>query len=128
MARLLDPQGQHIAQVLARDHCIDRDQVYLKDMRLILGRSPADIILVDNSILSFSQQFDNAIYAPSFTGCRTDRELETLEAFLLKIALVEDVRPFVRQFAGLVNLHEQFLKQQILRFDVIPRLSSIDGE
>jgi TFIIF-interacting CTD phosphatase-like protein len=110
MVGLLDPKREHIAGVLSRQHCIDREQVYLKDIRLINGRNPADIVLVDNCIVCFSRQLDNAIYVPSFVGSSKDHELQTVLTFLQQIADMSDLRPYVRQFAGLVLLHALYLQ------------------
>ena len=69
-------------------------------------------MIVDNNIVTFGGQFDNAIYAPSFIGAASDNELPTLLNFLLLIAHVDDVRPYVKQFSGLLNLYQLFLAMQ----------------
>ena len=66
------------------------------------------MIIVDNTIASFSAQLDNGIYVPSFYGDNTDSEFEKIARFLLDIKDVTDVRPYVRRFAGIVRLYQLY--------------------
>jgi len=51
----IDPERQIIKHRLYRQHCINPvSGVYVKDSRIIADRNIKDIILVDNSIISFA--------------------------------------------------------------------------
>ena len=41
--------------------------IYVKDLRVISDRHPRDIILVDNSIVSFAFNLDNGVPIAAFT-------------------------------------------------------------
>lgn len=51
----IDPNRQIIKHRLYRQHCVNPCHgVYVKDLRIIADRDIKDIILVDNSIISFA--------------------------------------------------------------------------
>lgn len=49
----LDPTGKLIHHRLYRDSCILIDGVYVKDLRVLIGRRLKDIVIVDNAAYSF---------------------------------------------------------------------------
>lgn len=54
---------------LYRQHCIQPTRgIYIKDLRVIADRDMKDLILVDNSIVSFAFQLSNGIPIAAFTG------------------------------------------------------------
>ena len=64
----LDEERLIIKYRLYRHHCIKAaDGIYVKDLRIISDRNPRDIILVDNSIVSFAFNLDNGIPISAFT-------------------------------------------------------------
>lgn len=64
----LDEERQIIKHRLYRQHCIKAAEgVYVKDLRIIGDRNPSDIILVDNSIVSFAFNLDNGVPISAFT-------------------------------------------------------------
>lgn len=76
----IDPDRKYFAHRLYRQHCMERSatkpgssdtsvgssKLYIKDLRIISDRALNDIILVDNSILSFGFQLDNGVPICSF--------------------------------------------------------------
>lgn len=51
----LDPEKKYFKARLYREHCVKaEDNVYVKDLRIIRDRELEDIVIVDNSILSFA--------------------------------------------------------------------------
>lgn len=57
----LDPEGTLIHHRLYREHCVKlHNKVYVKDLR-ILGRDLSQVLLVDNSPLSYLYQLDNGV-------------------------------------------------------------------
>ena len=64
----LDEERQIIKHRLYRQHCVKvADGVYVKDLRIIKDRLLQDIILVDNSIVSFAFNLDNGVPISAFT-------------------------------------------------------------
>ena len=80
----------------------------MKDLRIINNRALDSIIIIDNMVSSFAAQLGNGIYIPPYIDQEQDNELKTISNFLIKIADVEDVRPFVSKFSGIPRLYNLF--------------------
>eukprot|EP00826_Nyctotherus_ovalis_P066965 TRINITY_DN9960_c0_g3_i2.p1 TRINITY_DN9960_c0_g3~~TRINITY_DN9960_c0_g3_i2.p1 ORF type:complete len:238 (-),score=70.05 TRINITY_DN9960_c0_g3_i2:79-792(-) len=87
----LDPSNTLIDYRLYRDSCIRSNNCYVKDLR-ILNRKIEWVIMVDDSITSFSSQLENGIFIPPFIGADPDNELGSLWIFLRQITSATDVR------------------------------------
>jgi CTD small phosphatase-like protein 2 len=57
----IDPEKKYFSHRLYRHHCIKSDNAYVKDLRIISDRDLEDIVIVDNSVISFAFQLDNGI-------------------------------------------------------------------
>ncbi|CAI5465247.1 unnamed protein product [Closterium sp. Yama58-4] len=91
---LLDPTGELIHHRLFRESCVQMEGGggYVKDLS-ILGRDLADVLLVDNSPLSYARQPANGVPISSFIDDPRDEELLALIPFLEHMARVgDDVR------------------------------------
>ena len=64
----------------------------MKDLRIIGDRNLRDIILVDNSIVSFAFNLDNGVPVSAFMRQTNDEELLYLVSFLEELASFPDVR------------------------------------
>lgn len=63
----LDEKREIIQHRLYRQHCVPASEgMYVKDLRIIEDRSLNDIILVDNSIVSFAFNLDNGVPISAF--------------------------------------------------------------
>jgi CTD small phosphatase-like protein 2 len=67
--------------------------VFVKDLRIIEDRELKDIVIVDNSIVSFAFQLSNGVPISSFTGQENDEELLFMVTLLEEIYCFEDIRP-----------------------------------
>ena len=96
----LDPNKNLIQFRLYRDNCINvNDKIFVKDLRIIKGIDIKDIILLDNSIYSFSAQINNGILVNSFFNDKNDIELYNVLGYLLNFLVkAEDVRVVNEQF------------------------------
>ncbi len=112
MVDCVDPERAYISKVICREHCIVRGRHKLKDLNLLKGRKLEDIVIVDNAITSFSEQLDNGIYVPSFFGDPNDKELLQIMKFLKTVSKVGDVRPYVKKFAGITKLLEDYRQRR----------------
>ncbi|KAL3672205.1 hypothetical protein V7S43_002867 [Phytophthora oleae] len=86
----LDPEGV-IRYRLYREHCVQYDGNYVKDLSL-LDRDISQTIIVDNSPMAYAFHPRNAIGCSSFIDDPNDRELDSIGRFLTKNYDVEDVR------------------------------------
>lgn len=100
----LDPKKCCIAYLLHRDQCVQVKDWIIKDLRVVGRRELKDMVIVDNSVISFAGNLDNGIYVPTYEGDPNDRELLPIIDFLKEIHSVDDVRPYVREFAGISDL------------------------
>lgn len=88
----LDKEYSTIGYRLFREHCVNHEGSYVKDLSL-LNRDLAKCIIVDNSPLSYMFHPQNAIGCSTFIDdVENDRELHSIGRFLLSILKCEDVR------------------------------------
>lgn len=67
-------------------------------MDVFIDREKENIIIVDNSIMSFAFDLDNGVPIQSFMGDETDdKELLFLISFLEEAIYTQDVRPSIRE-------------------------------
>jgi Dullard-like phosphatase family protein len=91
-----------------RNNCIQRDNRYIKDLR-ILNRDTKHCILIDNSIISFMSQLDNGMPIRSFVGNQDDYELLEILKNLSGMWDCNDVRKFLRQRYCLSQLYSKII-------------------
>ena len=81
---------------LFREHCTLINTSFVKDLKR-LGRDLKDIIIVDNSPISFALNPDNGLPILSWFDDRNDRELINLIPVLEFLSEVDDVRDFIKK-------------------------------
>jgi len=70
----------------------------VKDLRVITDRAIEDIVIVDNSIISFAYNMDNGVpISAFFTGMDKDEELLYMVGFLEQVYAVPDVRTKIKE-------------------------------
>ena len=94
----IDPENKYFMKRLYRQDCIEVDGFFIKDLEIILDRERENMILVDNSILSFAFDLDNGVPINSFMGTEEDdKELLFLYSFLEEASKLKDVRVTIRE-------------------------------
>ena len=88
----LDINWDFIDHRLYRDSCVRRENHHVKDLRIFQNRKLENLIIVDNSIVSFASQLDNGIHVSSFIGIKKDKELNDLIPVLTELVENKDVR------------------------------------
>jgi CTD small phosphatase-like protein 2 len=82
----IDEDRTIIKHRLYRHNCIKAaPRVYVKDLRIIADRELKDMVIVDNSIISFLFNMSNGVPIHSFTGDRGDEELMYMVSYLEEI-------------------------------------------
>jgi TFIIF-interacting CTD phosphatase-like protein len=97
---------------LYRESCIPKEGRYIKDLRIIKNRNLKDIVIVDNSIISFSCNINNGIHVPSYFGQCDDDCLLHIINLLRKITDCNNVQEELEKILGLKKLFEEFIEMQ----------------
>jgi CTD small phosphatase-like protein 2 len=93
----IDPDRQIIKHRLYRHHCIKPEKsVYVKDLGIIKDRNLNEMLIVDNSIISFAFNLENGVPIKAFMGEKQDEELLFLVTFLEEIYGFDDVREHIQ--------------------------------
>ena len=94
----LDEGREIIKHRLYRQHCVNvAEGTYVKDLRIIQDRDLKDIILVDNSIVSFAFNLDNGVPISGFVRQKNDEEFLYLVTYLEEIYSYPDVREHIQK-------------------------------
>lgn len=92
----IDPNKDLIQYRLYRHNCvevkIEKDTMYIKDLRIFNNVKMSDMIIIDNSVMSFAFQLDNGIPILPYYNNPEDNELLILKNYLNTIADSEDLR------------------------------------
>lgn len=91
----IDPSN-FIDYKLYREHCTIAGSGFIKDLSL-LGRNLKDVIIVDNTPLSFCLQPGNGISITTWMGDLRDHQLLFLASLLEGLVEVNDVRPWLQK-------------------------------
>jgi len=68
------------------------EKIYVKDLRIFKGVDLKNIVIVDNSVLSFAFHLENGIPILPFYDNKSDNEMNVLVNYLKTIAKKEDLR------------------------------------
>lgn len=92
----LDPDNKIFQYRLYRNNCFPfvfgDTTVYIKDLRVLEGVDFKNVVIVDNSVLSFSFQLENGIPILNFNGNKEDDEFKYLLSYLKYLSKCEDIR------------------------------------
>ena len=98
----LDPDKKYFEYRLYRSHCvlcvINEMKFYVKDLGILEDCCDLkDVVLIDNSVLSFAYHLDNGIPISPFYDSKNDCELLDISNFLIKYADEDDIRDRLRE-------------------------------
>ena len=82
---------------LFREHCTPINTCYVKELKK-LGRELKNIIIVDNSPMSYALNPENGIPINTWFDDKSDRELYNISSILEFLSFVPDVRNYINQF------------------------------
>ena len=104
----LDPERKYFAARFYRDNCVQtREGYYVKDLRIFRNRALKDVVIVDNSVFSFSFHIDNGIPIIPFYADKEDEEMLHLVYYLNCLRDAADVRVQNREAFELQKLQSQ---------------------
>ena len=87
--------------------------VYVKDLQIIDDRDLKDLIIVDNSIISFAFNLANGVPIKAFVGEGNDEELLYMVTFLEEIFSIQDVRGHIEKTFKLKSMMSKYGKSKI---------------
>lgn len=109
----LDPMKKYIHYRLYREHCYEFQGNFIKDLRILGNRDMKDVVIVDNSLVSFALQVDNGIPISTWTSDLKDVQLRLLMEYLRLIKAARDVRQVNRNVFGLSKLVKESLSENL---------------
>ena len=93
---IIDIDRSIIKHRLYRHHCVKpAPGVFVKDLSIIEDRELKNLIIVDNSIISFAFNLSNGVPIKAFVGEGNDEELLYMVTFLEEIYSMPDVRAHI---------------------------------
>ena len=125
----IDPTGSLFEYRLYRNNCtqikVDNQIYYIKDLRVLKNISLDDIVIIDNSVLSFAFHLDNGI--PILPYYRGDDEIEmkSLVKLLDNLADVPQIKTKLRSLMKLYKFIVNLRKKENL--EPIEELENING-
>lgn len=98
----LDPEGKYFEFRLYRCHCVlcivNEMKFYVKDLKIVEDLYDLkDVVIIDNSVLSFAYHLDNGIPISPFYDSKNDNELLDIADFLVKYANENDIRDKLKE-------------------------------
>jgi Dullard-like phosphatase family protein len=107
----IEKDNKYFSLRLYRENCIYlKPGIYIKDLRIIKERELKDMIIIDNSLFSFSNQLDNGILVTSFFYDLNDNFLLNLISYLQYYILnAYDVRIINKE-----NFKFQEIKKEVI--------------
>jgi len=89
----------------------------VKDLSIIEDRDLKNLIIVDNSIISFAFNLSNGVPIKAFVGEGNDEELLYMVTFLEEIFAIPDVRPYIDKTFRLREIMNQHAGSKVKKSD-----------
>ena len=112
---------------LFREHCSLINTTFVKDLQR-LGRDLKNIVIVDNSPLSYALHPENGLPILTWFEDKSDRELYAIMPVLEFLSSVKDVRDFIPKFVGPDNKIDYEKVNEIIKNYNGPRLIISDDK
>ncbi len=100
-----------------KDKFDDKIKFYCKDLEIFEGIDLKDMIIIDNSILSYALQLNNGIPIMPYKDSKKDFELMFLAGYLNSICEFEDLREANKKFIKLEQLVKDYKKNELSLID-----------
>lgn len=113
----LDPENKFFKFRFYRENCINiKNKVFIKDLRIFSNRKLENIIVLDNSMYSFTNQLSNGILINSFYHDKSDKELSNALAYLVNyLHKTSDIRSINDQIFNFSSILEQLSQKDKLK-------------
>jgi CTD nuclear envelope phosphatase 1 len=104
--KTIDPNGSFFTKAYFRQSCRVVSGKLVKDLR-VLECDMRRVVLMDNSVISFSMQMDNGVAIKPFFGCEYDSELADYIIFMKDLSVCDDLRQ---------KIHDKLNLKKLLQF------------
>lgn len=109
----LDPENKYIYLRLYRESCIQVNEMFIKDLRILKNRCLKNILIVDNATHSFAYQIENGVPIISWHDDLDDKELLNLIEYLQILTVVDDVREINREVFRMHSFYDDYIEQYL---------------
>ena len=113
---VLDGDNEIFDLRLYRSNCTqiqyEGQTFYIKDLRIFKDVSLKDMVIIDNSVLSFALHLDNGIPILPYYSGEDEDELEYLRVLLLNICDKEDLQKEIRKLIELKKFYKKNKKKK----------------
>ena len=108
----IEKDKKYFKMRLYRDHCLFIEPgLYIKDLRIFSDfKKLEDIIILDNSLFSFTNQLNNGILITSFFDDMNDTFLENVKCYLEYIKNEKDIRIMNKDSFRLEEIKEDIIR------------------
>jgi CTD small phosphatase-like protein 2 len=108
----IEKDKKYFKMRLYRNHCIFIEPgLYIKDLRIFSSqRKLEDIIIIDNSLFSFSNQLNNGILITSFFDDKNDTFLDNVKDYLEYIKNENDIRGINKESFRFEEIKEDIIR------------------
>lgn len=125
----IDPTGSLFEYRLYRNNCtqikVDNQIYYIKDLRVFKNISLDDIVIIDNSVLSFAFHLDNGIPILPYYRGNDEIEMKSLVKLMDNLADVPQIKTKLRSLMKLYKFIENLKKKENL--EPIEEIENING-
>ena len=104
VVEFIDPDRKYLKKILSREHCIQRDGLCIKDLSIVKDRKLKDMVIVDNSLVSFSFNLANGVPILNFFEDAHDTELCGVLNVLERVVTAEDTREMLNEMFALQSV------------------------
>lgn len=121
----IDPAKKYFSLRLYRHNCVktvsDGNTIYIKDLRIIKNVKLKNMLIIDNSVLSFAFHLDNGIPILPYYNNKKDREMLFLRDYLMNLSNTEDFRISNSKIFNLKRLLKETVEDEVLFSDGSPK-------
>ena len=112
----LDPDKKYFNYRLYRNNCIETElnnkKLYIKNLDILKQYDLKNLVIIDNSVLSFAYHLDNGIPIVPYYESENDNELIILAYYLKRISSYDDLRQANKEHIKLDELVEKAKEEE----------------
>ena len=118
----MDPSNKYFPHRLYRNNCTsvkyEGKEVYIKDLSIFKGIDLKDIVIIDNSVVSFAYHLYNGLPVLPYYDSENDKELLLLACYLEYIAQYKDLREANKKFVKIDEYRAKAIEEEEQCFKV----------